>query len=595
MAQTLFLGACYAYVLFFASNQISEGSEKLLLIPSWRSVVGTVVLPILGAVPDGAIVLFSGLGDDAQNQIAVGVGALAGSTIMLLTIPWFLTIYAGRVPLTKDGVCDYKGIPKCPPSPSLSHSLFETAVEVKDAVRENANYMIGTCVSYAFLQCVLFFDTKGSGGMKDKDDEEHLNNLKHAQRYVAVATLCICFLFFAAYLYRMITQSSDDHPASLVTEAKFVKKLKSCLQNGDISIMSALFEDLNEASKHTSNDLKTPLRQSGEKHDVTVKILYQICKPVFKRYDLDRSGTLSKSELHYFFQDLGIGKAQTLACRDQIEALDMDNDGKVTLDELCKWIPSFLRHICTPEYLKKLAEVKKDLNEKKMDELRRTRSRVATMEKDEEAKYEDDDEIKHIAEHGEDEEEEEEEEVDEAYFVLDKNGNPKKDKDGHFIVDFSRVKSDAFKQMALGTILVLIFSDPMCNVFTSIGERTGVDAFYVSFVLAPLASNASELIAAVNFASKKTSHTTTVSLTQLEGAAIMNNTFCLGIFALLIFAKDLAWTFSAETLSIVLVQIIMFIIAKIKTQSMALGYVVLALYPLSIVFVAVMEKAVGLD
>ena len=162
-------------------------------------------------------------------------------------------------------------------------------------------------------------------------------------------------------------------------------------------------------------------------------------------------------------------------------------------------------------------------------------------------------------------------------------------------MDYSRVKSDAFKQMAIGTILVLIFSDPMCSVFTSIGERTGIDAFYISFVLAPLASNASELIAAVNFASKKTSHTTTVSMTQLEGAAIMNNTFCLGIFALLIFAKDLAWTFSAETLSIILVQVVMFVVARIKTQSLALGYLVLALYPLSIIFVAVMEKAVGLD
>ena len=41
----------------------------------------------LSAVPDGAIMLFSGLGPDAQNQLSVGVGALAGSTIMLLTVP----------------------------------------------------------------------------------------------------------------------------------------------------------------------------------------------------------------------------------------------------------------------------------------------------------------------------------------------------------------------------------------------------------------------------------------------------------------------------------------------------------------------------
>ena len=49
--------------------------------------LGSVVLPVLGAVPDGAIMLFSGLGsvEEAQENLAVGVGALAGSTIMLLT------------------------------------------------------------------------------------------------------------------------------------------------------------------------------------------------------------------------------------------------------------------------------------------------------------------------------------------------------------------------------------------------------------------------------------------------------------------------------------------------------------------------------
>ncbi len=76
---------------------ISEGSELLLLVPSLAGVVGSVVLPVLGAVPDGAIVLFSGMGDNAQEELTVGVGALAGSTIFLLTIPWALSILGGRV------------------------------------------------------------------------------------------------------------------------------------------------------------------------------------------------------------------------------------------------------------------------------------------------------------------------------------------------------------------------------------------------------------------------------------------------------------------------------------------------------------------
>jgi hypothetical protein len=45
--------------------------------------------------------LFSGLGDieSAQETLSVGVGALAGSTIMLLTVPWGMSVLAGRVNL----------------------------------------------------------------------------------------------------------------------------------------------------------------------------------------------------------------------------------------------------------------------------------------------------------------------------------------------------------------------------------------------------------------------------------------------------------------------------------------------------------------
>lgn len=64
--QLLFLGAVYSHILMYASHLISDGSELLLLVPSLAGIVGSVVLPVLGAVPDGCIVLFSGIGPNAQ-------------------------------------------------------------------------------------------------------------------------------------------------------------------------------------------------------------------------------------------------------------------------------------------------------------------------------------------------------------------------------------------------------------------------------------------------------------------------------------------------------------------------------------------------
>merc|ERR1719281_143899 len=106
--QIAFHTVMYSLALFEASNLISDGSELLLLVPAVAGVVGSVVLPVLGAVPDGMMVLFSGLGEDAQKEVAVGVGALAGSTIMLLTIPWFLAVLGGRVNTDEKGQCVYK-------------------------------------------------------------------------------------------------------------------------------------------------------------------------------------------------------------------------------------------------------------------------------------------------------------------------------------------------------------------------------------------------------------------------------------------------------------------------------------------------------
>jgi Ca2+/H+ antiporter len=87
------------------------------------------------------------------------------------------------------------------------------------------------------------------------------------------------------------------------------------------------------------------------------------------------------------------------------------------------------------------------------------------------------------------------------------------------------IKKRAFKMLFVGTAMVVYFSDPMVDVMQEIAVRANLSPFYVSFILAPLASNASEVIASQYYAAKKTRKTITVALSALEGAASMNNTF----------------------------------------------------------------------
>ena len=146
-----------------------------------------------------------------------------------------------------------------------------------------------------------------------------------------------------------------------------------------------------------------------------------------------------------------------------------------------------------------------------------------------------------------------------------------------------------------GTILVLVFSDPFVDILVAVGGKTNIPTFYISFVLAPFVTNGSELFASYTFACKKTSSSMSCSFQQLFGAAIMNNTYCLLIFFALIYFQGLFWAFSAETLSILFVEVAMFCMASKRTHRVIDGLLVLGLYPLCLLMVWLLENVAGFD
>ncbi len=123
-------------MLFKGSNLISDGSELLLLVPSLKGIyfINLLLVMMFVVKPKASSValFFQSLElslmvplfcfplwvtmpriryffPSASNsfQVAVGVGALAGSTIMLLTVPWILSVAAGRVELDERGDPQY--------------------------------------------------------------------------------------------------------------------------------------------------------------------------------------------------------------------------------------------------------------------------------------------------------------------------------------------------------------------------------------------------------------------------------------------------------------------------------------------------------
>lgn len=532
--QLVFLLLVYGFILSKSSALISDGSELLLLIPALAGIVGSVVLPVLGAVPDGAIVLFSGMGtpEEVRAQINVGVGALAGSTIMLLTIPWALCIVTGRVDLVA-GTANYRGKPKL----TLKRSFSGTGITPRKSISFNAKIMLATALSYVIIQGSAFYS-------KCDLASENLTCKSGGEHWWALIALLTSIGFFIGYMvYNIKTADSED-------KEDFIAEVKKHAVESHIMSLSSAFE----ADFQIGADAH--LLSSEEK----VRRFDEALKTFYHRYDRNGDGVIDVHELRFLLKDINETMPEE-KFQVFLKEIDTDGSGNISFHEFAAAMRSFIK--------------------KKNEFANSTESHLSVQSTEESGVAMST--THQVNDAAEAEEEEEEEEIPEDLASLP----PQKQK--------MRILLRASWMMGLGTFIVLLFSDPMVDVLNELGARFKINPFYVAFVLAPVASNASELIASINYATKKTKKTITISLAALEGAACMNNTFCLGIFLALIFFKDLTWTFSAETISIVFVEVVLFGMAQIQTHKLIHAIIIFSMYPLSIIMVWFLENVAKLN
>jgi Ca2+/Na+ antiporter len=561
-----------------ASGLISEGSELLLLVPSMAGLVGGVVLPLLGAVPDGAIILFSGLGniESAQETLSVGVGALAGSTIMLLTVPFALSIFAGRVDLigAKYDKPNYLGKPKLvSPKAHWLYELTRTGVGLQEAVQHGGTLMVCTLIPYLLIQVPAFFL---HGPKQDIAKGEH---------WWALLGLVICLAGLTFYMKLQLDISKDGQDRD-----KRMAVMKKVLQKGSMSLSGAIAESVrdqelrlvvmeqHEATEYQSiNDVNTTSVNPASNNNIAsdggevlypppavAEFLKEILADAFSTYDYNGDGELDLHETSVFFRDF----QETLSEEEMAELFnkyDTDNSNRISVDEFIGLAYTLIK-----------TQEKKTKNPNHMNT---TSSSINSND------AETNQGITALTNYAI---------AETAFADMELEEVPEEFTDLPPEQQQAAIKLRAFYMCAAGTFLVVLFSDPMVDVMQEIAVRANLSPFYVSFVLAPLASNASEVISSMYYASKKTGKTITVSLSTLEGAACMNNTFCLSIFMGLIFFRGLAWQYTAETISIIVTEVIVAILVQRTHMTLFRGLLILALFPLSIALVAALE-GMGFD
>jgi len=511
-AQLLLVTMIYGVVLYQSSNLIANGSEFLLLVPSLAGIVGSIVLPILGAVPDGMMTLCSGLGPNAQDTVGAGVGVLAGSTVMLLTFPWFIAVTFGRVPI-ENGKANFAKTGKS--------GLFDSGISYDKTIKQNAVIMMLTTLLYLIIQTPAWFDDS----TPHPTVNDTLTQAADESQWACIGGIASCVAFMG-YLYQCFLASKED---------KVLESVIDGIKNKKISLGGAL--EFLLQSKGTGKELL-------DDKNIALKT---IMRPFFAKYDADSTGDIEKSEFMIMLRDLD-DQLQKDDADELWKSFEVSGDGVIKFDEFCA---GFVKYLAKPDTAEKLKS-------------RKTLSKIPN--------------------YGMEEEEDGEEEIPEDLADLSYEDQQR------------AIKLRAAWMMALGTTVVVLVSDPFVDVLTNWGDRLGIPAFYISFIVAPFASNASELLSAYTYAKKKTKGAITTSLSTLIGAACMNNTFCLGIFYGLIYFGGLAWQFTAETVAIILIQWIIGLLAVAKdTQTWFVSYIILLMYPFCLFVVYYLENVIGWD
>ncbi|CAN4075569.1 unnamed protein product [Withania somnifera] len=487
--------------MFLAAMYLSSGSELLLQILG-PGIIGGLFLPVLGALPDAMLILVSGISGStaaAQRQVSVGMGLLAGSTVMLITVIWGTCCIVGKCDLEDSVAVDLKD--------TKGFSFMGSGVSTDVWTSHAATIMVVSVTPFLVVQLPqLFHSTSG--------------------RHLAVLiALIISFTLLVTYCFYQVFQPWMQRRRLAYVKHKHV--ISGVLKNLRMRALGRLCTD-----------------QGAPNLEVLEKL--------FKAIDENEDGYLSRSELRALVVGIRLEEIN-LNENDAVEKLmkdfDTSHDQLVELSEF-------------------IAGVSKWFNEARGSNAPPHETGAGTV------KYLGDLLEQTRREH---------------HFLGDQSDES--------VDDVENAKSTAVKAvllLLLGTVIAAVFADPLVDAVNNFSSATSIPSFFISFIALPLATNSSEAVSAIIFASRKNLRSASLTFSELYGAVTMNNLLCLSVFLALVYIRGLTWDFSSEVLVILIVCVVMGVFASVRsTFPLWTSLLAFVLYPFSLVIVYVLDYKFG--
>ncbi|KAG6542645.1 hypothetical protein Mapa_015976 [Marchantia paleacea] len=503
------------------SQQSVEESEVMN-----PGLIGGLLLPILGSLPDALLIFASGSGgtlEEAQEEVMVGVGVLAGSIVMLLTVGWAGSLYAGR--------CDLSGPEGTAKDRTLTKRLdfYGTGVTTDEQTRCVGSWiMMLSTIPFLCVQVPLL------DGHPTEGPE---------------AALVGCIVAVAGVLAYCTYQVSFPWLQQKRIEEARLQYMRSRALQGVTSFNKKMA-------------LKTPYllkeRNSGPSQE--------LLKQLFASFDSNQDGHIQKEELKGLLIGLELEEGFVPA-KGQIdlwmEEFDVNMDGTLSEPEFLTGITKWAQRISKENWLRKAQQIEISAlgaNNPDFWAAQSTEARKVLDLLEKEAAG--------------DESDEEEKEITNS--------------------EANTIKKTAGLYLLGGAALAALFADPLVDSIGGFSSSSGIPPFFVAFVVTPFASNASELFSSILFAKQRRKKNISLTFSQLYGAVTMNNTLCLGLFLGVVYLRGLNWDFSSEVTVILLSILTIGAIGGTRTTfPLWLSVPVLALYPLCIALVAILDHFLG--
>uniref|UniRef100_A0A2N9GR64 Sodium/calcium exchanger membrane region domain-containing protein n=1 Tax=Fagus sylvatica TaxID=28930 RepID=A0A2N9GR64_FAGSY len=523
----IFLIAVYGYLMFMAASYLSRGSELLLQILG-PGIIGGLFLPILGALPDALLILVSGLSgttETAQSQVSIGMGLLAGSTVMLLTVLWGSCVIVGK--------CDLVDTVAQDATDTKGFSLTESGVSTDIWTSYAARMMVISVIPFLIVQIPQLLNSTSGEALSSLDWAYCLSSTIGFLLPLSVAGNISMVLLNALEMFlREINRGDDKEQAFGYGRRNFGKENQEASKFWDDNGPSAFDpKEKNLLCEAEACYIRTSSK--GYRKRWTGNAAAEGCLMQLTQIVMDY---ISATELRAFI--VGI----------QFEEIDLHHNDVMAKEDKAD---------CWSLLIDKPIKNKKRGGSVVREWLTEQNRRVREQED-----------------------------------LLDVGVQSDEVVEGGESSKWTSIK--AVLLLFLGTIIAAAFADPLVDAVDNFSDATSIPAFFISFIVLPLATNSSEAVSAIIFASRSKRTTASLTFSEIYGAATMNNLLCLAVFLALIYIRDLTWDFSAEVLVILIVCIVMGLFASFRTHfPLWTSIVAILLYPFSLVLIYVLDYVFG--